>query len=293
MNFFTIRDLENLSGIKAHTIRIWEQRYSFLKPKRTETNIRYYSGEELKTILNVSLLNKYGFKISQIDKMPPEEIGKKVLSLNSVEAQQERVINSLIQAMVDLDVENFETILNSCISSRHIEKTITHVVFPFLERIGILWQTGNINPAQEHIVTNIIRQKLINGIETTRAVLNLNKTFLLFLPEGEHHELGLLYVYYLLKTRGAKVFYLGADVPLKDLQFVIKLKKPHYLYTHLTISSAKFNLDKFIKSVQSQLPGNTLVISGQPVKNYLRPVPPGLILKHSLPEVVEFIFKEK
>src|SRR6476620_2535822 len=108
MNSFTIKDIENLTGIKAHTIRIWEQRYHFLKPQRTQTNIRYYSNEELKTVLNVALLNKYGFKISHLDKMPPSEIRERILALGDSEAVQERIVNQLVQAMVDLDMEEFE-----------------------------------------------------------------------------------------------------------------------------------------------------------------------------------------
>jgi DNA-binding transcriptional MerR regulator len=158
MNAFTIKDLENLSGIKAHTIRIWEQRYNFLRPKRTETNIRYYSNEELKTVLNIALLNKYGFKISHIDRMEPEELREKIVTLSNAQAQQERMINSLIQCMVDLDMEKFEALLNDAIRNKGIDKAITQLVFPFLEKIGILWLTNHINPAQEHLVSNIIRQ---------------------------------------------------------------------------------------------------------------------------------------
>src|SRR5690349_1070506 len=166
MNAFTIKDLENLSGIKAHTIRIWEQRYRFLKPKRTETNIRYYSNDELKTVLNIALLNKYGFKISHIDKMGQEEMQDKILSLSQVQARQERLINSLIQEMVDMNMEKFELMLDEQIRVKGIEKTITQVIFPFLEKIGILWLTNHINPAQEHLVSNVVRQKLMVGIET-------------------------------------------------------------------------------------------------------------------------------
>src|SRR5688572_6228935 len=137
MNAFTIKDLENLSGIKAHTIRIWEQRYDFLKPQRTETNIRYYSNEELKALLNISLLNKYGFKISHISKMEPDEIRKKILSLDDVRAVQERIVNDLVQQMVDLDIDKFEEVLNEYINAKGIEKTVTQIIFPFLEKIGI------------------------------------------------------------------------------------------------------------------------------------------------------------
>ena len=161
MNKFTIKDLENLSGIKAHTIRIWEQRYSFLKPQRTATNIRYYSNIELKMLLNISLLNKYGYKISHINRMSNDELREKTLTLTSAEAQQERIVNELIQHMVDVDMDQFEKIIDQYIHARGIEKNITYIIFPYLERIGILWLTDHINPAQEHIIKNIIRQKLI------------------------------------------------------------------------------------------------------------------------------------
>jgi DNA-binding transcriptional MerR regulator len=215
MNSFTIKDLENLSGIKAHTIRIWEQRYSFIKPERTGTNIRYYSNEELKKILNVALLNKYGFKISHIDKMKEGEIKEKILSLNQMEAQQERIVNELIQCMVDIDIEKLEMVLDKYIQARGIERTITQIIFPFLEKIGILWLTNHINPAQEHLVTNIIRQKLIVGIDGIVTSLKVNKTVLLFLPEGEYHELGLLFMYYLLKAGALQQSILAPVYPLK------------------------------------------------------------------------------
>ena len=288
MNAFTIKDLENLTGIKAHTIRIWEQRYRFLKPQRTETNIRFYSNDELKKVLNIALLNKYGYKISHIDKMKPDEMQDKIITLSNAEAQQERLINNLIQCMVDLNMERFEKQLDEHIKSRGIDKTIIQLVFPFLEKIGILWITNHINPAQEHLVTNIIRQKLLVGIESAYTHLSKDKTVLLFLPEGEHHELGLLYTYYLLKSRGIKVLYLGANVPLKDLEFVATLKKPDYLYTHLT-SAANFNFEKFLNFLQLRLPTFPIVVSGQCAQVYKKKVPPGVTLKHSLFEVWEYV----
>jgi len=166
MNAFTIKDLENLSGIKAHTLRIWEQRYNFLKPERTFTNIRYYSNNELKKVLNIALLNKYGYKISHIDKMSEAEIKDKILTLNQQEAQQERIVNELVQHMVDLDTHAFEETLSGYILARGIERTITQIIFSYMEKVGILWMTNHINPAQEHLVTNIIRQQLIVGIDT-------------------------------------------------------------------------------------------------------------------------------
>ena len=289
MTTFTIKDLENLSGIKAHTIRIWEQRYSFLRPGRTDSNIRYYSNDDLKTILNVSILSKYGFKISHINKMSAADVQTRVAGLNFAGAQQERVVNELIQKMVDLDTAGFEKILEKQITANGIEKTITKAIFPFFESIGILWQTGNINPAQEHLTTNIIRQKLIVGIDEAKSAIKVNKSFLLFLPERELHELGLLLVYYLLKKKGVNVFYIGANVPLKDAQFIAEAKKPDYVYVHLTSSSPGFNFSKFLSQVTEKISRPKIIISGYPTLSYKKPLPRNVEFKHSLPELVEFI----
>lgn len=289
MNAFTIKDLENLSGIKAHTIRIWEQRYAFIKPQRTQTNIRYYTNEELKKILNISLLNKYGYKISHINKMTSLEIQDKIVSLSNIQAQQERIVNDMIQYMVDMNVERFEEVLDNYISVRGFDKAITQVIFPFLERIGILWLANHINPAQEHLVTNIIRQKIIAGIETAFTHITTNKLVLLFLPEGEHHELGLLYICYLLKTRGIKTLYLGADVPAADIEYVAKLKKPDYLYTHLTSATGNFNFEKFLNQVHARLEHFPMVISGQLTLSYKKQLPPKVNFKTSLQEVIDYI----
>jgi len=289
MTKFTIKDLENLSGIKAHTIRIWEQRYSFLKPSRTDTNIRYYSNDDLKTILNISILNKYGYKISHINNMSVNDVQARVAELNLAGAQQERIVNELIQVMVDLDIAGFEKIIDKQIAANGIEKVILRIIFPFFERIGILWQTGHINPAQEHLTTNIIRQKLIVGIDQAKPVLRLKRSFLLFLPEREHHELGLLLVYYLLKKRGAEVFYIGANVPLKDAQFVNDTKKPDFIYIHLTSISPGFNFEKFLKQTSEKISKPKIIISGFPTHGYKKVLPKNVEFKHSLVELIEFI----
>ncbi len=289
MNLFTIKDLENLSGIKAHTIRIWEQRYNFIKPSRTKTNIRYYTSEELKMILNVSLLNKYGFKVSHINKMTGAELKEKILSLNQAQAQQERLVNEMLQCMIDMDMDQFELVLDNFIAAKGIEKSINFLVFPFLEKVGILWLTNHINPAQEHLVTNIIRQKLIVGIEKTYALLKISKKVLLFLPEGEHHELGLLFMQYILKSRGASVIYLGSSVPIKDIEYVVKTLKPDYLYTHLTAVGKNFHFDKFISNILQQVPNTPLVISGYLAACWHKKAPTSVAFKKSFAEVMEFV----
>ena len=289
MHSFTIKDLENLSGIKAHTIRIWEQRYSFLKPHRTGTNIRFYSNEELKKLLNVALLNKFGFKISHIDKMNQQEINDKILSLNQLEALQDRIVNTLIQNMVDLDIDAFEQVLDDFIAAKGIEKTISQIIFPFLEKIGILWLTNHINPGQEHLVTNIIRQKLIVGIEGARSTVKINKSVLLFLPETEYHELSLLFMNYMLKNKGVTTIYLGCSIPLKDVEYLATLKNPDYIYTHLTSVSSKFNFDRFIANMSKSFPKTPVIISGQLINNYEKKILPPINFKKSYAEVMEFL----
>jgi len=289
MHSFTIKDLENLSGIKAHTIRIWEQRYQFLKPSRTETNIRYYSPDELKMLLNIALLNKYGYKISHIDKMCEAELREKILSLSGPEALQERIVNDLIQSMIDLNMDKLEDTLDRFIAAKGIERAITQIIFPFMQKIGVLWLTNHINPAQEHLVTNIVRQKLIVGIEGVSTSLKVDKTILLFLPEGEYHEIGLLFVYYLMKSRGVHVIYLGANVPLNDVEYVVKLKKPDYLFSHLTSVAQKFNFDKFLANCIKKFVGTPMIISGQLTQTYEKKIPPQIKFKKSLSEVTEFI----
>ncbi len=289
MHSFTIKDLENLSGIKAHTIRIWEQRYSLLKPERTGTNIRYYSNQELKQLLNIALLNKFGYKISHINKMNDGEIKEKVLSLNQLEAQQERIVNELIQSMVDLDAQQFEWILNNYITSRGIEKAILQIVFPYLEKIGVLWLTNNINPAQEHMVCNIIRQKLIVGIDNVLSAGRINKTVLLFMPEGEYHELALLFMHYLLKSKGITVIYLGCSIPLDDVEYVVRLKKPNYIYSHITGPGHRFSFDKFIANVAAKFPVVPVIISGQMTRGYEKKIPANITFKKAFSEVMDFV----
>lgn len=289
MNAFTIRDLENLSGIKAHTIRIWEQRYHFLKPQRTTTNIRYYSNTELKTLLNVSLLNKYGYKISHIDKMQSAEMEQRIHSLTDVQAAQERMVNELIQSMVDMDTEAFEKTVSGYISQKGIELTVIHVIFPFLERTGILWESGHINPSQEHLITNLIRQKLIVAIETTVPVKQSNKRLLLYLPEGEFHELGLLFIYYLLKSRGVPTIYLGANVPVKDVGYVVDLKKADIAFIHLTGASSHFNIEKLLLQIRQFTGTIRTIISGEISQHYKKLPPSCVDFKRSMTEVMSFL----
>ena len=272
---FTIKELEALSGIKAHTIRIWEQRYNFLKPSRTNTNIRTYSGEELKTILTVALLNKHGYKISRINNMAPVQRRQEIIAISATEAITEHLVNDLISSMIDLDGAGFETILNNHIAQHDIFFTLQTLVFPFLEKTGTLWQTSRINPAHEHLATAIIRQKIISAIDQLPLSATDKPLFLLLLPEDEHHELGILLAYYLLKKQGLPVLYLGASVPLKDVTYVVNIKKPAYLYLHLTSFPSRQNLQKYLTtlSTTTQTP---VIISGAAIHGFKKELPAGI-----------------
>lgn len=242
-------------------------------------------------ILNVALLNKFGFKISHIDRMNHEEMNEKILSLNQQEAQLENLVNSLIQYMIELDTESFENVLNNFIETKGIEKTIVQIIFPYLEKIGILWLTNHINPAQEHLVSNIIRQKLIVGINNVSNAVNVNKTVLLFLPETEYHELSLLFVNFMLKSKGVKTIYLGTSVPLKDVAYIANIKKPDYIYTHITTLGQKFNFDKFIQGVSMRFADSSVFISGQLINSYEKKMAAPVKFLKSYSEVMDFIHK--
>ncbi len=289
MSSYTIKDLEQISGIKAHTIRIWEQRYHFLQPQRTETNIRSYSADELKVILNVSLLNKYGFKISHIDKMSNADMEEKILGLNQYDAEKERVVNALIKDMVSLNMVSFERQLDTYIAQKGIEKTITDIIFSFLERVGVLWITNHINPAQEHLASNLIRQKIILGIEKLPKIYQSAKLVVLFMPEGEYHEIGLLFVHFLLKQKGHNVDYLGTNVPLVDLKYLTEFKKVDLLYSHITAPIKGFKLNKFMEQlgqINSNIP---VVLTGQLLQEYKGPVASNIQVMKSLSQTMDFL----
>ncbi len=227
---YSIKDLEKLSGIKAHTLRIWEKRHGLLQPQRTDTNIRYYNDLDLKRLLNVSILNEQGIKISKIAAMTSIQVEDMVKELSSSLKSERYYVDRLIMAMVDLDEDRFLELLNEVTLKMGFEDLVVKVLYGFLDQIGILWLTGNINPAQEHFVSNLIRQKLLVAIDGLGKVQNENAPkFLMFLPEKEMHELALLFYQYLVKKTGFKAYYLGQCVPAKDVLVTMDTLNPEYL----------------------------------------------------------------
>ncbi len=280
MATYSIKDLERLSGIKAHTIRIWEKRYSLIAPQRTATNIRHYCDGELKKLLNISLLNRNGIKISILANLSNEEINEKINQLIYSHRDTETIIEHLAIAMIDLDEARLEKILSRAIMQLGFEETIIKVFYPFLIKIGVLWQTGIINPAQEHFISYLIRRKLLVAIDALMTTSNPgSKRFALFLPEGEYHELGLLFFYYLIKRRGHQVIYFGQSVPLNDLFETKKLKPVNYLVTAFVSFKNGKDILRYSKILTEHFNEQIIYLSGSQTEN----------IRDSLPKNVRII----
>lgn len=273
---YSIRDLEQLTGIKAHTLRIWEKRYGVVTPKRTPTNIRYYTDEDLKKLLNVSILNRHGFKISNIANLENEDIGKKIISITSKSFDTDSSIENLFISMIEIDEGKFEKILSTMIINMGFEETFIKVVIPFFEKIGILWQIGTINPGQEHFITHLIRQKIIVAIDGLFRPANMvnQKTFLLYLPDGELHEIGLLFYSYLIQKRGHKVIYLGQMVPFEDLMAVAEARNPDVFLTMFTANLLNENIEEHLNRISLKFPESRILTGGMQFKTNNFVIPP-------------------
>ena len=266
---YSIKDIEHLSGIKAHTIRIWEKRYNILEPKRTDTNIRFYDDEDLKRILNISILNRYGYKISKIAKLPEEKLNKELISVTQTPDGVDGQIENLIVAMIDFDANKFEKIFSKSLMSFGFEDTIIKVIYPFFEKIGILWSTGSINAAQEHFISNLIRSKIIVAIDDLPENLKKNaKNFVLFLPEGEWHELGLLFFTYIIKKNGHRIIYLGSSLPLESVMDIEKITSFNYMVTTIKTTITMDTLPGYLANLAENFSKKKIYLLGaQPLLN--------------------------
>lgn len=287
---YSIKDLEKLTGIKAHTIRIWEKRYNLVDPSRTATNIRFYSDEDLKRLLNVSILNRYGFRISNIVSMTNEELNNKLMDLSSKDPVFNHEVESLVLSMIEMDEQRFDKILSSSIIKFGFESTITEVLHKFLEKIGVLWQTGTITPAQEHFVSNLIRQKLILAIDGQHVTPHTNaKTFLLFLPEQEYHEIGLLFFHYLIRKHGHQVIYLGQNVPIADLPEIASIRFFDFLFTSITCSLPGTSLQETINTIGNMFPSKTILLGGYQFQENEVTLLPNMRLLHTVGDLEKFL----
>ena len=247
--------MENLSGIKAHTIRIWEKRYNLFSPERTATNIRTYSLKSLQKLLNIVLLYHNGYKISKIAKIPESEIPVLVRGIVAKNSEKSHAINAFKLSMINFDQALFFNTYNSLLAERSFREIFIEVFIPLLNELGLLWQTDTISPSHEHFITNLIKQKIYINTEKLQIIepTRKDRVFVLFLPENEIHELGLLFLNYEINLKGYKSIYLGQTMPIENLVDIIKYYDNVHFVSYFTVSPSKDELQKYIASFEKEV----------------------------------------
>lgn len=252
MEKFSIKDIENFTGVKAHTIRIWEKRYNIVEPKRTETGIRYYSGDDLKKLLNVTTLTDRGFKISKLSELKNEDLCQLLLKSEHSDTDHKEKFNLLNSAMLDYDTIEISKLLDEWILEMGFVQCSETIIIPFLSQLGVLWQAESICPSHEHLMSQMIRQKFFKVIDDSKLKQpQCEKAELYFLPENEWHELGMLYLAAKRASIGHNVIYLGPNLPIACVETVLLNKKVSSLFTHLTVSMDEVNQRVLFKKLSS------------------------------------------
>lgn len=247
---YSIKDLEHLSGIKAHTLRIWEQRYNLINPQRTKTNIRYYTDNDLKRLLNVSVLVHDGLRISKVAAMSDSQLQRTILEKVEYQGEFQGQLNGLKLSMMNFDQPLFDRIINNSVDKIGYEETFQHLIGEFIKSIGILWQTGVANVANEHFASNLIRQKLCTAIDKLPEAKPDSKSFLLYLPNNELHELGLLYLSYIIRSKGHSIIYMGQTIDIIYLNDVLTKSKIDVVISIFTSSPQKENVIDYLESLK-------------------------------------------
>jgi DNA-binding transcriptional MerR regulator len=247
---FSIKDLENLTGIKAHTIRIWEKRYNLLEPKRTDTNIRYYDLANFQKLLNVSYLNNNGYKISKITTIEEDKIPQLVREIASKNDINNHAVNALKLAMLNFDQTLFYNTYESLLKEKSFRSIFYDVFIPMLTNMGMLWQTDTITPAHEHFITTLIRQKILVNTEKiqSKQVNNSKKTFVLYLPDNEIHELGLMFINYEIVSKGYHSIFLGPSVPIDSLTDIQNYYDDIIFVSYFTVKPEKENIADYLET---------------------------------------------
>lgn len=274
-NSYTIQQIEILSDIKAHTLRIWEKRYNIIEPKRSEGNFRYYDENDLKKILNIAYLNKNGIKISKIAQLEEEELNSYVLELFESKKTNIESFQVLTNALIDYNLPLFESFFEDYLKRNDFETCLINIIYPFFDRIGILWQTNKICPAQEHLFSQYMKQLVLSQLNNVKPKAG-GKRVLIYLRENEYHELGTLVYHYLLRKRGYDVYNLGQSVPLESLIESLKKLNPEIILTSFVafineeVLSVYFeNLTPFIKDADLYVTGNIELLDKEKAKyNY-------------------------
>ena len=263
MHVFSIRDIENLTGIKAHTLRIWEQRYTFLQTKRKESRHRFYDHEDLKYILRIAYLYKQGFKISHIAGLGEEEIRKHALITSTKGNNTGIIINQLTESVIDFDEERFQKTIRQCVRDSGVEDAVLQIMFPLLNRLGLLWLAGDIRPAQEHFAsTLIIKQILLSTQEIVTKPYLSNRCILIFTPPGEFHEIPILVMQYLLKRNGIRYVFAGKSIDIEVLKEYVLMNEVTELYLHLITNLLHCDINNYLQKLQAAFPGIPMYFSG-------------------------------
>lgn len=270
MQKFTIKDIENMCDIKAHTLRIWEQRYHFFTPKRTEGKQRYYENEDLKRLLRIAFLYHHGWKISKIASLEDQQIIDAVREMEKDSKSYQPFILTLIEAAIDFDEKVFNQVLDGLIQKFGVEVSISQICYPFLKRIGVLWMTNNIIPAQEHFASYIIQHKIIAETDKLSNKIGNKPLILLFTPDGEFHEMPLLFLQYMLKKWEWPTIYLGTNIKLQQLEEVGKQEGIEYIFTHIITNFTRFEIDDYLELLCRSFPNKKIVASGAMVQNATR-----------------------
>ena len=270
MQNFSIRQIELLTGIKSHTLRIWEQRYDFFKAKRKESNLRFYTNEDLKKLLCISFLYHNGRKVSKIATLSDEEITAEAARIPLAETNYATAIQHLLKAALDFNEAAFVGTLNELIEKIGFETMVTDVCYPYMLRIGLLWDTNRIIPAQEHFSSYIIQNKIISETEKLSITQQGDPEIMLFCPENEFHELPLLFINYLLRKQGWRVIYLGANIKLDDLKEAARIPGIRYLYLHLITNFTGLSIDDYFETLRKTFPDKIIVASGKGIEKSQR-----------------------
>jgi len=259
MENFTIRDIEHLTGIRAHTLRIWEQRYAFFQPKRKESQHRYYDNEDLRQLLKITLLYRQGWKISKIASLDSEALNNAVENTHS--STHEVFVIRLLNAAISFDERQFKPVLEDALLQFSFEEAISLVCYPFLHRLGLLWTSGKVIPAQEHFSSHLIQSKVIAATDRLPQVRQQPKC-ILFCPDQEYHEIPLLFAAYLFRKHGWSIIYLGQDVSEEMLQVVVDAHRPQFLYFHLLTNFTGKEASEYIQSITDRFANTQLLAAG-------------------------------
>lgn len=264
MDAFLISQVARFSGVKPHTIRTWEKRYNVVEPDRSEGNTRYYNNSQLRRLLNIASLKDTGYKVSELCVMPDEELFRLVgeQAEISIDEPEEYFVSQLVSAGIKYDESYFDKMFSHCVLRYGLKKTYTKVVYPMLERLGLMWTSNQLPPAHEHFISNMVRQKLLTAIDSLPPAKSISDTWLLFLPENEFHEIGLLFAHYLIRYSRQKVIYLGGNVPLQSISAAVKDIKPANLLLFLVHYDLPENTEAYLNELNKRFSKQKIYISG-------------------------------